>query len=477
MKKISILFVLLLVITTLFGQTDVPKVNATGIIKTENLRGAPVVLGQIDFTAPGSGIVIVHFDGLCIPSSGDRIVLAASNTSNWSANDGAVSVKDTKKPFSHTRSYAVTAGNHTFYAVGQNYVDMAGTGIASVMGNLSIEYYPDSYPVIAKHTGINKTNENLRGAPVNLAELTITAPSDGKVWVHFNGSCTPSVGDLIVLAASDNVGWTSNSGNTNIANERLSFSHSMAYDVTAGTHTFYAVGQNYVNMAGTGIASVYGSLSVIFFPSSSSYDVESEDYEETNVNLRGSAVVLEQAEITAPSAGKVLVQFNGTCNPSAGDRIVLAASNTPSWHVDDGNTSVTSNKSSFSHSRIYDVTTGTHTFYGVGQNYVETNGTGIASVYGHLVVKYFPGGTTDLEDYLTSSIKIYPNPANDFIHIETELNTIIELTDINGKILETIRTENSVSELNISNLTNGIYLLNVKDSEGTQMISKKFVKQ
>jgi len=477
MKKFTIMMIFCLSITHIFAQTDVPKVNAIGVVKTNvNLRGAPVVLEQIDFTAPGSGTVIVHFDGTCIPTSGDRIVLAASNTTGWTANDGNVSVKDTRKPFSHTRAYSVTAGNHTFYAIGQNYVDQGGTGIASVYGTLSIEYIPDAHSVIAKHTGISKTNVNLRGAAVNLGEITFNAPSAGKVWVHFDGACIPSVGDRIVLAASNSVGWTANEGNTSVAHEGLSFSHSMTYDVTAGSQTFYAVGQNYVETSGTGFASVYGSLTVIFFPSSSDYEIESEGYSESNVNLRGNPVVLEQAEITASTAGKVLVQFNGFCIPSSGDRIVLAASNTTNWGINDGCITVTSNKSSFSHSRIYDVAAGTHTFYGVGQNYVEMNGTGIASVYGHLVVKFFPDGTADLDEYLASAIKIYPNPAQDFILIETQLNSIIELTDINGKIIETIRTEQSVSELNISQLTTGIYLLNIKDSDGSQLQTRKFVK-
>jgi hypothetical protein len=166
------------------------------------------------------------------------------------------------------------------------------------------------------------------------------------------------------------------------------------YDVTAGSQTFYAVGENYVETDGSGIGSVYGSLTVEFIPSSStSVSVGFEGISETSVNLRGAPVVLGQVTIDPASSGKVIVHFDGQCYSDPGDRIVLAASDTTDWAVNDGNIGVeaetaTADINSFSHTRVYDVTAGSQTFYAVGENYVETAGSGIASVYGSLTVTF-----------------------------------------------------------------------------------------
>jgi hypothetical protein len=120
------------------------------------------------------------------------------------------------------------------------------------------------------HTGISLTRINVRGNPVAVGQLTINASTAGKVLAHFNGACIPSNGDRIVLAASNQVDWVVNDGNVSVISNKGNFSHTRMYDIAQGSHTFYAVAQNYVDESGSGIASIYGSLSVEFFPGSTS---------------------------------------------------------------------------------------------------------------------------------------------------------------------------------------------------------------
>src|SRR5262249_55416681 len=96
--------------------------------------------------------------------------------------------------------------------------------------------------------------------------------------------------------------------------------------------------------------------------------VWSANISDTFLNVRGSPVVVGQVALNLTQPGRVLVQFDGECISDVGDRIVLAASDTPDWDVNDGNVSVmaastTANGESFSHSRVYDVSAGPHTFY------------------------------------------------------------------------------------------------------------------
>lgn len=112
-----------------------------------NFEGAPVVLATVDIVAPTNGVAVVRFDGQAIVDVGDRLVLAASHDADWHINSGNVSVEavsadlDTDS-FSHTRAYEVPAGTHTFYAVGENYVETDGSGVASVYGQLTVEFFP-----------------------------------------------------------------------------------------------------------------------------------------------------------------------------------------------------------------------------------------------------------------------------------------------------------------------------------------------
>ena len=232
-----------------------------------------------------------------------------------------------------------------------------------------------------------------------LAQIDADIPGDGMVLVTFDGTCISSVGDRIVLAASDDGNWHVNSGavsaEANPNQGEHSFSHSRFYSVGAGTHSFYAVAQRYVETAGDGLAQIVGLLTVKFFPSGSDMMFAGAEIEQTNINLRGAPVSLAQLTINPGVSGTAIVHFNGNCVSSPGDRIILAASETTNWGVNDGNTNTEAidndyNTWSFSHTRAYEIGPGSHTFYAIGQNYVEEDGDGMASIYGTLTVEFVP---------------------------------------------------------------------------------------
>jgi hypothetical protein len=221
---------------------------------------------------------LVRFDGNCIADVGDRIVLAASNTPTWGVNDGNVSVEAVDADinsgsFSHSRMYSISAGNHTFYAVARNYVEEDGSGVASIYGSLTVEFFPDLRgSAFVRHQGISQTSINVRSTgAVTVGQININATVPGKVVAHFDGLCIAAVGDRIVLAASNIPDWGVNDGNVGVEavnsdQNGHSFSHTRVYNVPVGSHNFYAVAHNYVEEAGSGIASIYASLTVEFFP-------------------------------------------------------------------------------------------------------------------------------------------------------------------------------------------------------------------
>lgn len=415
--------------------SQVPVWNESINVTNLDVRTATETLAEITITAPENGTVLIHFDGHAFPDVGDRLILAASDTPTWSPNDGNVSFEIINgdinaQSFSHTRSYTVAAGTHTFYAVAQNSVEQDGDGMASIYGNLTVKFFADgATDAAAFHQDINETNTNVRGDAVVLAEQAITVAEAGKVLVRFDGLCIPDVGDRIVLAASDMPDWSVNDGNTTCAAmdadvNQASFSHSRVYDVDAGTHSFYAVAENFVEQNGDGLASIYASLTVEFYPEPSTGPfLFHQGINETNIDVRTAQVPLGQISVEAPLPGKVIVHFDGGGYPDAADRLILAASNTPSWSANDGNVQVelnggNRNTAAFSHTRVYDIdAAGSYDFYAVANNAVEEDGNGTASVYGSLTVQYFPDlSRVSVEDAPEAAVQPftleqnYPNP-------------------------------------------------------------------
>jgi len=91
-------------------------------------------------------------------------------------------------------------------------------------------------------------------------------------------------------------------------------------------------------------------------------------------------------------------------------------------------------------------------------------------------------GTTSISDVLTYSINVYPNPANKFINIdldnsESQLQNL-NLFDLSGKLLYSTNLSYASQVLNIpiTELTNGTYLIKIRDIKGN-FITKKIIVQ
>lgn len=71
-------------------------------------------------------------------------------------------------------------------------------------------------------------------------------------------------------------------------------------------------------------------------------------------------------------------------------------------------------------------------------------------------------------------VKLYPNPATDFIVISTKTKTDYKLFNINGKIIKEGVFLKGLNSINISNLLSGIYLMRLQTEEG--VITKRILK-
>lgn len=95
-----------------------------------------------------------------------------------------------------------------------------------------------------------------------------------------------------------------------------------------------------------------------------------------------------------------------------------------------------------------------------------------------LTAEYFP---LSIERNKTGSLKIFPVPAKDFLHVSSDNQNFIEcieLIDLNGRVLRKYlagKNENGQISLSLSGITDGIYILNIRT--GKMSYTSRFVVQ
>jgi len=78
----------------------------------------------------------------------------------------------------------------------------------------------------------------------------------------------------------------------------------------------------------------------------------------------------------------------------------------------------------------------------------------------------------------TNTLKVYPNPANSFINIESDFNanSTIRIFNMQGAIVKQINiNSNNIQRINIQDLNSGIYFIQIENDK--KIIQKKFIKQ
>lgn len=85
--------------------------------------------------------------------------------------------------------------------------------------------------------------------------------------------------------------------------------------------------------------------------------------------------------------------------------------------------------------------------------------------------------TMSIEENIRNiNLKFYPNPTTDYFNITSEaMIQSVELYDISGRLVRTSIVNGFETQQNVSNLTNGIYLLKIKTQEGE--VTGKIVKK
>lgn len=125
--------------------------------------------------------------------------------------------------------------------------------------------------------------------------------------------------------------------------------------------------------------------------------------------------------------------------------------------------------------RSYNEHTVNDTFANVDSTYVFNVGKAAVGALQHFATASTTSLDTDeLNVNSLESVKIFPNPSKDYLNIELpkEIKSFkVEITDLNGRLI--LNKENE-GKINVSGLTNGIYLCNVK-ADGKTTVRKVII--
>jgi len=82
------------------------------------------------------------------------------------------------------------------------------------------------------------------------------------------------------------------------------------------------------------------------------------------------------------------------------------------------------------------------------------------------------GGVGVDENNAASGFNIYPNPANDNINLSIyegiHNDVLLNIFNVTGELVKTLKLNQSQQKINISELHNGIYFVEIKSEQGTR---------
>ena len=136
---------------------------------------------------------------------------------------------------------------------------------------------------------------------------------------------------------------------------------------------------------------------------------------------------------------------------------------------------------------------GTYTGFGVFQNAIYADSFIVHNHFGPDTITYTVttnGCSTNATNILLAEVcegvdkinadnlfTIYPNPAKDYVIVETDLSAIggwLQLTDVTGRIISKLKIENAKFRIATNNLTGGVYFITLNNSAG-KIATRKLV--
>ena len=359
----------------------------------------------------------------------DVVLMGAASIDNvtfhW--NNGAVSASQTISTNDMIEMTAMSADGCGVQALAIEVVVFPTPEVSiQAAGNTSL-CTGSSVELISTQSEGNVWNNNETTGSIIVTETGVY----GLTYTDING-CTAVSNEINVNVSDAPAPTISAAGNTDICSgESVSLSAS-----TSETYTWYLNGNMIAdaNMAGL-VATEAGS-----------YTVEVTNSDACNGTGISAPIFVTVTETPTADFSAIInnlgVQF---LNNST-------AATSYSWTFGDGNVSTENNPS--------------HN-YGTDGSYTVT----LEASNGNCTdVHTFEVLVTGINEWMTSNISLYPNPAHDVINVECPMNSTVQLVNVTGQTIQVITNSNSKEIININELNTGVYFIRVVSNDNVSIL-------
>ena len=106
----------------------------------------------------------------------------------------------------------------------------------------------------------------------------------------------------------------------------------------------------------------------------------------------------------------------------------------------------------------------------------KNNSPASAGTHALIVDNFTVSQVLSTQSFLNDAIKVYPNPVNSVLSIDTNNSFDIEkisISDVNGRFVKS--QKGAKNQINVSDLNAGVYFVTIESNDG--MTTKKFIKQ
>ncbi len=295
------------------------------------------------------------------------------------------------------------------------------------IGNSTTLYVNNTTPVIFNWVNLSNTTSSLTVSP--------TLETNYEVVLTDSYGCKDTLHTTVFVDEAVNLEVTPSS---------IEVCDTEEYTLEASGATNYNWNNGQTTALITEIASVNETVSVLGINGecSQSIDVPITVLPKPNINIFASSTSINTGES---------IQFGvNTSNAS-----------TYTWNFGDG---TTSNFSLPNHNFMFEG----------AYNVILTGNVGICENSDTLLVYV---GTVGVEQNEKLAVSVYPNPVVDYLYIESESNQNIDIdiTNLNGEIIQSTTVNKDKVKLSLSNLKSGIYLIAIHSDNKT--VIKKIFKQ
>jgi hypothetical protein len=85
--------------------------------------------------------------------------------------------------------------------------------------------------------------------------------------------------------------------------------------------------------------------------------------------------------------------------------------------------------------------------------------------------------TLNTSNFTKNQLKVYPSPVADLLYVTSEISSIdaLKIVDVNGRVVKQLAVNNQSAEVNVSDLTAGVYMITIETEKGSTV--QKFVKK